>query len=122
MHPRPCFGPFLSSNEAVGGRSRHVVAAKGLLDAMAAGGALDYAVGLLVLLQALLGHLLAKYQLVVVAGLVAVPVHVALPAPLVLTHIALQRWALVLCKHIIHTLPACSVLAPCTTRQFITQA
>ena len=62
-----------------------MVAAINFLDAVLAGGAVDYAMISPVSLQALLGLLLASLSLVVVAALVAVPLHLALPAPLMLT-------------------------------------
>ena len=91
--------------------SRHIVAAADLLDAVVAGGAGDHAIALPELLQALFCLLLSNFSLVFVAALVAVPLHTALPAPSVPACIADQRWAHVLCDHMLETLPACLVLA-----------
>ena len=91
------------SHEANPGHSPHSIAAVNLLDAMATGGALDHAIGFPVLLQALVGFFLAALPLVLIAALVAVPRHIALPAPLVLARVAHQRRAVVLCSHMLAT-------------------
>ena len=82
-----------------GGDSLHSVAARDLLDAMPAGRALDHAVVLFVLFQALFSVLFPAHALVLIAAFVAVPLDVALAAPNVLTDVAHECWAVILCKH-----------------------
>ena len=79
----------VQSSETPPERLHHMVAASAPLNAMLAGGAVDYAMTLSVCLQALFNLLLASLSLVFIAALVAVPLYIALPAPLVLTYIAL---------------------------------
>lgn len=82
-----------------GDDSLHSVAARDLLNAMAAGRALDHAVVLFVLFQALFSVLLPAHALVLVAALVVVPLDIALAAPHVLTDVAYECRAVILCKH-----------------------
>lgn len=82
-----------------------MIAASGLLYAMVASGALEYAIEFPVLLQALFGFLFANLPLVFLAGLASVPDYVAFPAPLVPACIAHHRWALILCDHIYTAYP-----------------
>ena len=106
-----CIQICFRSVEAYPERSPHMIAAICLLNAMVAGEAIHHEMVFPVLLQALLGLLPTKLSLVVIAALVAVPLHVAFPAPLVPACITLQRCALLLCIYTIITLPDSSVLA-----------
>ena len=106
---KPC--PSSGSSEAIAGCLQYMIAARSLFNAVVAGGALDDTSLPSVLLQALVGLLLANLSLVLLAALVAMPLHIAFSAPLVPACIALQRRAPFLCNDTIQDLPCCSLLA-----------